>query len=273
MEEFRYKKLTDNIISIADVTNVFMYLVLGKEEAILIDTGTGAGDLYGFVKTLTDLPVTVILTHGHCDHAGGAKYFEKVYLPKEDFELVKVHASMERKCEYIRFSGGEGFPYEKIVGERTDRYVELKDNTVFDLGNEVLRTIKVPGHTRGMTCILFEKQRILMMGDACNPATFIWDNESLPVQEYSESIRKLEKFDKDYDRVLLSHGEEFCDKRILNGVMEVCRDVMNGEDDAVPYHFMDYEGLRMAKLIDPNTFKREDGGIGNIIYNKDKIFS
>jgi glyoxylase-like metal-dependent hydrolase (beta-lactamase superfamily II) len=46
------------------------YLVIGTEQAALIDTGMGIGNIQTEVKRLTDLPVIVINTHGHFDHIG-----------------------------------------------------------------------------------------------------------------------------------------------------------------------------------------------------------
>ena len=57
-----------------------MYLLLGEEKALLIDTGWGAGNLRGLVEKLTDKPVEVILTHGHLDHSGGNGEWEKVMI-------------------------------------------------------------------------------------------------------------------------------------------------------------------------------------------------
>ena len=37
---------------------------------MLFDVGMGKGDLAGYVKTLTKLPVAVAITHGHGDHFG-----------------------------------------------------------------------------------------------------------------------------------------------------------------------------------------------------------
>lgn len=272
MEHFSKKNITDRIICISDVTNVHMYLVLGTDRAALIDTGTGAGDLFGYVKSITSLPITVLLTHGHCDHAGGAAPFDEVYLPDEDMELVKVHASMDRKTEYIGFSGGKDFPVDMICAEREKPYLSLTDGMEFDLGGITLKALKLPGHTKGMTCILFKEDRIMLMGDACNPATFLWDEESLTTTEYLRNLEGFRRWDSLYDRVLLSHGDDvFCKKEIIEGAIEVCNEIIAGKDDKIPFKFMDYQELRMAKAIDPLTFQRIDNGLGNIVYNIKKI--
>ena len=47
------------------------YLAVGDKKAALIDTGCGIGNVLDEVREITDLPVEVLLTHGHLDHCGG----------------------------------------------------------------------------------------------------------------------------------------------------------------------------------------------------------
>ena len=42
-----------------------IFLLVGTERALLIDTGIGVGDLKAAVEKITDKPVTVVITHGH----------------------------------------------------------------------------------------------------------------------------------------------------------------------------------------------------------------
>lgn len=53
-------------------TNSCMYLLLGEDRALLIDTGFGMSKLDEALKEITDLPITVVNTHGHYDHVGTA---------------------------------------------------------------------------------------------------------------------------------------------------------------------------------------------------------
>jgi para-nitrobenzyl esterase len=50
------------------IGNEDMYLIEGKDRAILFDTGMGRGDLGAYVKRLTKLPVDVAITHGNRGH-------------------------------------------------------------------------------------------------------------------------------------------------------------------------------------------------------------
>ncbi|MEI3579583.1 MAG: MBL fold metallo-hydrolase [Acutalibacteraceae bacterium] len=47
------------------------FLIVGEEEALLIDTGLEESHVAEAVRKITNLPVRVVLTHGDHDHAGG----------------------------------------------------------------------------------------------------------------------------------------------------------------------------------------------------------
>ena len=49
-----------------ETSSVYMYLLEGEREALLIDTGNGTIPLEEICRELTGLPVTVALTHGAC---------------------------------------------------------------------------------------------------------------------------------------------------------------------------------------------------------------
>lgn len=57
--------------------HVNSYLLVGKEAAVLIDTGYGDVDYYEVCQSITKLPLSVVVTHGHMDHAGGLYLFPR----------------------------------------------------------------------------------------------------------------------------------------------------------------------------------------------------
>ena len=81
MSDTYYKplKIAENIYHIYEPGNVYTTLIIGEEKALLIDTGYGFGDLAAFVRTLTDKPLEVVLTHGHTDHIIGAIWIIRKY--------------------------------------------------------------------------------------------------------------------------------------------------------------------------------------------------
>ena len=67
---------------------VYMELFVGTERALLLDTGFGFGDLKGAVRSITDLPLVIVCTHGHSDHTfGNGLFTEPVYLDERDMDL------------------------------------------------------------------------------------------------------------------------------------------------------------------------------------------
>jgi glyoxylase-like metal-dependent hydrolase (beta-lactamase superfamily II) len=273
VEFYTMKKITDSTTQITDVTGVHCYLVEGSDRAALIDTAVGVGNLKYYVEKITDKPVIVLLTHGHCDHAGGAALFDEVYLSREDWALVEKHASMDMKIDYVRFCSPDVFAKlskQDFAPVRTSGYKDLKDGQTFDLGGITLEAVAVPGHTHGMTCILNVEERSILFGDACNTALFIWDEEATSIEEYRESLLRLKTYEDRFDTVYMSHVVTTVDKKVLDGSIQVCEEIMNGKSDDQPFDFMGNQ-LKLAKKVDEHN-NRLDGGLGNLVYNPDKIF-
>ena len=86
-------KLSDRIYLFDDNHEATGYLVVGDEKALVIDTMNGLSNVLQLVRAITDLPVMVVNTHGHCDHIFGNIYFEEAYVHKNDLSLAAEHSS------------------------------------------------------------------------------------------------------------------------------------------------------------------------------------
>jgi len=270
MDFFTTERLNEHLTCITDLTGVHMFLVEGKKKAALIDTGTGIGDLAAFVSGLTRLPLTVILTHGHVDHAGGSSRFDGVFLNPKDRELAGRHCTVNMKKGYASFTMREKFSEvteDEIAPAPDGSFRDLEDGMEFDLGGITLRAVAVPGHTKGMTCILFVEDRTLLIGDACNSNTFLFDADALSVPAYQESLLQLQKKRTDFDRVMFSHGPVNGPVTVIDDCLECCSLILAGKADDIPFDFMGERNYR-AKAADPATMLRKDGKLGNIIYHK-----
>jgi len=97
--QYTIKKIYDDTYAITDngfsQGSVYMYLLVGAEKALLVDSGYGLLDLKTVIKTVTDKPVMCICTHGHLDHAPGACQFEEAYIHSKDYDVYNQHTSSE----------------------------------------------------------------------------------------------------------------------------------------------------------------------------------
>ena len=73
---FTVQLVADGVYAIDEFGIALMYLIIGKTQALLLDTGVGAGNVHAVVKELTDLPCMVVNSHHHYDHAGGNVWFD-----------------------------------------------------------------------------------------------------------------------------------------------------------------------------------------------------
>lgn len=87
MVKFHSEKISEHVTRIYGLAGEQMYLVEGAQKAALLDTGSGAGSLRRYVETLTDKPLTALLTHGHVDHAMGAPEFDTVSMIRIKYSL------------------------------------------------------------------------------------------------------------------------------------------------------------------------------------------
>ena len=81
------------------------YLLIGKEQALLIDTGLGVSDISVEVRKITDKPIIVIPTHVHWDHIGGLSGFRKFYV--HEFEKDWINGKFPLSVVWIaQFAAG-----------------------------------------------------------------------------------------------------------------------------------------------------------------------
>lgn len=277
MVRFISEKISDYVTRIHGIMDEQMYLVEGRDKAALIDTGTGVGSLKSYVRSITNKPILVLLTHGHLDHAMGAVEFDSVYLNRKDDYIYKLHQDVKLRKRFLSESPlfDEVVETDYLPTVSCEYFKDLKEGELFHLGGITIETFECPGHTWGSMVFLLREERTLITGDACNTFTFLYAGYSTGVSTYEQSLSSLKsKVQGRYDRIYLSHGASDAQKRLLEEVLEVCEDIKEGRTDNIPYsHNIDVNGDHglIAKAIDVNMC-RSDGKTGNIVYNPDRIF-
>lgn len=166
---FKINKINDEVYNFNDEDMCSVYLIIGEDKALVIDTGMPSKDsLLKEIRKITDKELIVVLTHGHFDHVGHLDEFSSFYISKEDLECFE----------------NKNISYDK------DKLHLLKDQQIFDLKNIQVKAIKTPGHTKGSYTFIDEKHHILFTGDQFGSGCGVWMQvlEALPLSEYIKSI-------------------------------------------------------------------------------------
>ncbi len=148
-----------------------MYLLEGKEKALLIDTGWGAGNLRALVEKLTDKEIMVFNTHGHLDHSGGNGEWERVYL------LSGAKADCYT-CHRSPFAM-DALPYPNY------EFMLVKDGDTVDLGDRVIELLDISSHSNGSLAFLDEKNGYLFVGDELESTqVLMYETEAIPGYDF-----------------------------------------------------------------------------------------
>lgn len=269
MDYFKSEQLNKHLMRIIDMSGTAMYLVMGSKRACLIDTGCGIGNLKKYVETLCDLPMDVILTHGHFDHSGGADVFDRVYMNVEDIPVYDHNKELLKMMKQK-----EDNPlYDLVLSKKQinhEAFLPLQNGQIFDLGDIHLEMVSVAGHTQGMMMVLIQELRTMIFGDACGEGVMLFEDTSSDVSTYRRHLLHLkENFEERYDIVLRNHGTFVSDCDILDHVLECCNLILEGKDDRMPADILPNLRYYHAKAVDEKG-NRLDGLHGNILYREDK---
>ncbi len=267
---FTSQKIMEGVTMIAGLASEQCFMIEGEEKALLVDGLSGVGSLKAFVRELTDLPVELVLTHGHPDHLGAAFEYGKCWIHPDDIPSFYESGDAERRYAFV--SGGEpGFALRKedVLPCVPVCTLPAEDGHVFDLGGRQLEVVLVPGHTWGHIVLLDRTARAVYSGDAVNANTLMVLGGT-SIEQYRESLQHLWSFEKAYDVLWGGHGGVSVPKRIVSEAIELCGEIMARTDQKVPGSFMGWNGLYAREKDE--FFRRLDGGIANIAYSTDRIW-
>jgi glyoxylase-like metal-dependent hydrolase (beta-lactamase superfamily II) len=188
----------------------YMYLVEGDKEALLIDSGYGAGNIRAYAKSLTKKPLRYVAnTHLHFDHTANDGYFDKAFMSQGTKDgLPKPSGSF----------AGINFPQDYPIQIIDDGYK-------FQLGNRELEVIMLGNHTPGGTAYLDRKQRILFSGDEIMAQQGVAIHVS--IEQFEKMMEKLAAHRKEYDT--LCAGWEMLDASWVDKYLYIAKSILAGE--------------------------------------------
>ena len=174
-----------------------MYLIIGEKKALLFDTGMGKGDLAGYVRKLTNLPLEVAISHGARDHHGQNRQFSnnKVYYPEKD--INRLPATIDKS-----------------------KYVLVKEGDKIDLGGRIFEVIDLPGHSFGHVVYLDREHNMAFTADILGSGdkAYMQGNSRTTMEVYHKGLRHFEEKVKGLNGLTLLVGHSYQTKTPLTGV-------------------------------------------------------
>ena len=137
-------------------TNCYFAINDDTKEVLVIDPGASADQLAKKIRQEKLIPIAILLTHGHFDHAGGAeelaKHFDiKIYAEEHEKETLDPPSLNLR--DWV------------CVQKTYHADVFLKNEQEIDLAGFHIRVFHTPGHTVGGCCYYFPYQNVVFSGD------------------------------------------------------------------------------------------------------------
>jgi len=177
-----------------------MYVILGDDKCILIDSGCGTGDYRDFVTTNINkrrLPYLVINTHVHFDHIGGNHRFCGAH--KEgciDVCMGCENTTFSKNVEINSLAIAHSVQVKAFTVSRWLSEGELIYLNDAKPSRELsLEVIFLPGHTPDSIGLYAHWEKRLFVGDVIYPFTTIHvDGIGSNVADYVNSLNKLAKF-------------------------------------------------------------------------------
>lgn len=267
---FRIHLMWDGVYRIEGQGEEYAYLVLGTRRAALVDACAGYGSIRRAVESMTGLPLVVLNTHGHVDHAGGDYDFDEVFLHPADVPLMQTETEPERRMWFLRkIAAAKGtqavFSQAMLALPRPIRLLPICDGQEFDLGGTALQALHVPGHTRGSVCFVDRERRLLLGGDSFHAQVQLFFDYSASVACYARSLERIGARRKDFDLILPCHNQTPLSPACLDELSQACAHVLQG-GAGVPQP----DGSLAAYAVDAEGF-RLDGRVGNIFYAANHI--
>jgi glyoxylase-like metal-dependent hydrolase (beta-lactamase superfamily II) len=230
-----YGILTESADGMGDV---WSYLIIGPEKAMLIDTSFGIGDLKGLANEITgSMPLIVANTHCSFDHSYGNCQFDRCYCHENEAEAMNLKQD-PHIWDYLFGENGKGiwldFDRKDIVPFKEYEVVGVPDGHIFNLGGDYeVELIWVPGHSAGHAMFLDKKNRNLIAGDGVismrvgigRPGQFT------TVTAYRKEMIKLSKRMDEFDHIFPGHFTGDLETSVIPSLIETCDAIIADPDD------------------------------------------
>jgi hydroxyacylglutathione hydrolase len=179
---------------------VFNYLILGSERALLFDAGPGYRDIRAVAESLTNLPITFVPSHFHYDHVGNSVTFDSVAVLDLPYLRRRATDNLLTLTDSEHMGSAEGIPAPTLL---VDQW--LKPGSVVSLGARDLRVLHTPGHTVDSMSLVDMTSGDVFTGDFIYPGELYAFLPNSNMGDYLQGAKTLLSAVDDTTRLLGAH--------------------------------------------------------------------
>ena len=183
---------------------VRLFVLEGKEKALLIDSGMRTPNAREIAEGITKLPLELLNTHADPDHISGNGAFHSFYMSPMEESLYRSHNGVGN----IR---------------------PVKTGDIIDLGERTLEIIDIPGHTPGSIAILDNKYKVLIGGDSIQDGRIFMFGGHRNMEKYIESLTGLSKYEGRFDTIYPSHSTFPVAPELIPQLISGAKKILAGE--------------------------------------------
>jgi len=273
-------QLRDNVYGIltqsADgMGDPWMYLIIGPEKAMLIDTSFGIGNLKGLCDEITGgMPLVVGNTHPSFDHSYGNAAFGRAYC--HEYAVPYMQQQMNPHIwDYLFDPDGNpiwlNFDREDIIHYQDWEAVGLANHALINLGGDYdIELIHLPGHHAGHCGFLDRKQRLLFCGDVFlsmrvgigGPRPNMPYNQYATVEALRNEMVLLAKRTDEIDRLFPGHFVLDIRSTVIPSMAEALDAIVKNPG---AYHYKEKtpRGFQYFRFVK---------GLGTVAYNDNSVY-
>jgi glyoxylase-like metal-dependent hydrolase (beta-lactamase superfamily II) len=191
----------------AAMTNCYVIASEEGGQAVIVDAPPDIEAISSLVKRHDFLPVALLVTHGHVDHAGGAgNVVERIgataYIhPDDDFLSADPVSQLEALLGFV--------PPDREQFAPPEQYSDLAHGDRLPLAGMTFEVRHTPGHTPGHCVFVVEQEGLLFSGDQLFAGSI--GRTDLPGGDFKALMQSMETEVltlPDETRVLPGHGPE-----------------------------------------------------------------
>jgi glyoxylase-like metal-dependent hydrolase (beta-lactamase superfamily II) len=198
-----------------------LWLIKGRDQDLLFDTGLGVASLRQHIAGLIDKPLLAIASHIHFDHAGGIHEFKERAIHQSEAQALRDGDDHNALCSqpgWVHADHFECLPHSGFVAEEYTLVASeptkiLQEGDLLNLGDRTLEVLHLPGHSAGCIALYDHQSRSLFSGDVIYDGELLDELHHSNISDYISTYERLQKLP--IDMVYPGHYQAFGKDRYL----------------------------------------------------------